>query len=113
MSRLKSQVVYNDLTGGLNNVNSIDTINSSTKKTESPDLCNVEFFKLGGIKSMEGNIQFGDKQDEAVIAGWEYTKDNDKYMVIGLADGSVKIYNNSTDEFLLNYLRMGFGKLLS
>lgn len=103
MSRLKSQVVYNDLTGGLNNVNSIDTINSSTRKTESPDLCNVEFFKLGGIKSMEGNIQFGDKQDEAVIAGWEYTKDNDKYMIIGLADGSVKIYNDSTDEFDLIY----------
>ena len=103
MSRLKSQVVYDDLTGGLNNVNSIDTINSSTKKTETPDIVNVEFFKLGGIKSMEGNIQFGNKQDKPVIAGWEYTKDNNKYMVIGLSDGKVKIYNDSTDTFDLIY----------
>ena len=103
MSRLKSQVVYNDLTGGLNNVNSIDTINSSTKKTETPDMVNVEFFKLGGIKSMEGNIPFGDKQDYPVISGWEYTKDNNKYMVIGLSNGDVKIYNDSTDVFDLIY----------
>jgi len=99
MSRLKSQIVFCDLTGGLNNVNSIDTINASPKKTESPDLCNVEFFKLGGIKSMEGNTLVGDKQDHSVIAGWEYSKGNNKYMMIGLSNGEVKIYNPADDVF--------------
>ena len=99
MSRLKSQVVFNDLTGGLNNVNSIDTINMSTKRTETPDICNIEFFKLGGIKSMEGNTQFGDKQSYKVIGGWEYSKNNNKYMIIGLSNGEVKIYNDVSDTF--------------
>jgi hypothetical protein len=52
---------------------------------------------------MEGNILFGDKQDSAVISGWEYTKDNNKYMIIGLANGKVKIYNEATDVFDLIY----------
>ena len=99
MSRIKSQLSYYDLTGGLNNVSTPDTLNSSTKKTETPDILNVEFFKLGGIKSMEGNTPIGDKQDDAVIGGWEYTKGNNKYMLIALANGSVRILNDATEEF--------------
>ena len=84
MTRIKSQISYYDLTGGLNNVNTMDTLNSSPKRTETPDIVNVEFFKLGGIKSMEGNVQIGDTQSSAVIGGWEYTKNNNKYMIIAL-----------------------------
>lgn len=99
MVRLSSKISYNNLTGGLNNVNGPETINSTPKRTESPDIVNVEYFKLGGIKTMEGNEQFGNKQDASVIAGWEYTKNNSKYMLIGLTTGEVKLFNNITDEF--------------
>lgn len=99
MVRLRSQLVYNDLTGGLNTVNSIETINSTTNRTETPDSVNIEHFKLGGIKSMEGNIQIGSDQSSSVIAGWEYTKGDNKYMIIGLANGSVKILNDVTSDF--------------
>lgn len=53
---------YKNLTGGLNVENDIGTINQTTKKTESPDMMNVEYYGLGGIKTMEGNIQYGDVQ---------------------------------------------------
>lgn len=103
MSKIKSQISYYDLTGGLNNVNTPDTLNSTPKKTESPDMVNVEFLKLGGIKSMEGNTQFGDTQEYSVIGGWEYSKNNNKYMVIALSNGELRIYNTSTEEFDLIY----------
>ena len=94
MSKIRSQISYYDLTGGLNNVNTMDTLNSSTKKTESPDMVNVEFFKLGGIKSMEGNIAIGDQQNSSVVGGWEYTKKNNKYMIIALQNGEVKRFGD-------------------
>ena len=103
MSKIKSQISYYDLTGGLNNVNTPDTLNSTPKKTESPDMVNVEFLKLGGIKSMEGNTQFGDTQEHSVIGGWEYSQNNDRYMVIALSNGELRIYNSSTEEFDLIY----------
>ena len=99
MSRIRSQISYYDLTGGLNNVSTPDALNSTTKKTESPDMVNVEFFKLGGIKSMEGNIQFGDTQSSPVIGGWEYVQNNNKYMIIALYTGEIKIYNAATETF--------------
>ena len=99
MSRIKSQISYYDLTGGLNNVNTPDTLNSSPKKTETPDILNVEFFKLGGIKSMEGNTAIGDQQESAVVGGWEYAKGNNKYMVIALRNGSIRLFNEVTEEF--------------
>lgn len=99
MSRISSQIVYNDLTGGINNVDSKDNFNMSTKKTQTPDMLNVEYFKLGGIKSMEGNVVIGDKQDAEVIGGWEYTKGNNRYMMIGLSNGKVKEYNPVTSTF--------------
>ena len=99
MSRIRSQISYYDLTGGLNNVSTPDTLNSSPKKTESPDMVNVEFLKLGGIKSMEGNIPIGDQQTAEVVGGWEYTKGNNKYMMIALKTGEVKRYDESTSTF--------------
>ena len=99
MSKIRPQISYYDLTGGLNNVSTPDALNSTPKKTESPDMVNVEFFQLGGIKSMEGNIQFGDTQGSTIVGGWEYTQNNNKYMIIALQNGSIRIYNSATEEF--------------
>lgn len=99
MSKLSKQLSYYDLTGGINNVDTIERFNSSVRKTETPDMINVEYYKLGGIKSMDGNTQIGDKQDSAVVGGWEYTKGNTRYIVIALRTGELKIYNTVTDVF--------------
>ena len=99
MSRLARKIMFSDLTGGLNNVDTKENINATTKKTESPDMVNVEYFKLGGIKTMAGNTLFGDVQPKAVIGGWEYTKNDNRYMIIGLSDGTVKVYNPVTETF--------------
>ena len=103
MSRLKSQIVYSDLTGGINNVDTKENINSTPRKTQTPDMVNVEYFQLGGIKTMDGNVVIGDKQQHPVIGGWEYTKGNNRYMLIGLKNGQVKIYNPATELFDLIY----------
>ena len=103
MSRISSQIIFGDLTGGINNVDNKETINASTKKTQTPDMVNIEYFKLGGIKTMEGNVLIGNKQDHKVVGGWEYTKGNRRYMVIGLSNGDVKIYNPASEEFDLIY----------
>lgn len=103
MSKISRQISFYDLTGGINNVDTMERFNSSPKKTESPDMVNVEYYKLGGIKSMEGNIQIGSDQDSAIVGGWEYTKQNTRYMVIALYTGELKIYDASTDEFVQIY----------
>ena len=103
MSRIRSQISYYDLTGGLNNVSTPDTLNSSPKKTESPDMVNVEFLKLGGIKSMNGNIQIGDTQTNAIVGGWEYSKGNNKYMIIALKSGAIKRLDQITETFVEIY----------
>lgn len=99
MSRIRSQINYYDLTGGLNNVSTPDTLNSTPKKTETPDIVNIEFFKLGGIKSMEGNTAFGDQLDSAVVGGWEYSRGDKKYMIIATYSGCLYMYNEGTDKF--------------
>jgi len=98
---------YENFTGGLNNVSSIGTINQSPKRTESPDMANVEYFKLGGLKSMEGNIQIGDTQESSVIGGWEYTKGNNKYLLTVNEDGELRILNTITNTFDLIYTFAG------
>lgn len=103
MSRIKSQLVFSDLTGGINNVDTKENLNSTPKKTQTPDMVNVEYFQLGGIKTMDGNVAIGDKQPSPVIGGWEYTKGNNRYMIIGLKNGQVKIYNPATEKFDLIY----------
>lgn len=97
MSRLSSQLRFNDLTGGINNVYDKEMINSSTKRTETPDMVNVEYFQLGGIKTMGGNtIVGGNKsiQKASIVGGWEYTKNSKKYMIIGLSNGEIRRYND-------------------
>lgn len=106
MGRVHSQITFSDLTGGINNVDSKDVINSSPKKTQTPEMVNVEYFKLGGIKSMEGNQLINPDftpLDGAVIGGWEYVKGRNRYMVIGLDNGKVMIYDNANEEFKLIY----------
>ena len=96
MSRLSSQLRFNDLTGGINNVYDKEMINSSTRKTETPDMVNVEYFQLGGIKTMGGNTLVGGNksiQKASIVGGWEYTKNSKKYMIIGLSNGEVRRYN--------------------
>ena len=79
---IRHSISYEDLTGGLNNVDTINRINSSTRRTESPDMVNIEYFELGGIKSMEGNTQIGDTQSSKIVGGFEYKKGNDLYLII-------------------------------
>lgn len=94
---------YENFTGGLNTVSSIGTINQTPRRTESPDMVNMEYYKLGGLKSMEGNTQFGDTQSAKVTSGFDYRKGNDRIMVITLDDGSVKIYDDITETFSTIY----------
>ena len=102
-------IEYRNFTGGLNNVSSIGTINQTPNGTESPDLLNIEYFKLGGIKSMDGNYQIGDTQvDEdsnpiSIIGGWEYIQNGTRYMIIATSDNNVKIYNSTTNVFDIIY----------
>lgn len=103
MVRISSKITYNDLTGGINNVNSIETINATPRRTETPEMVNIEYFKLGGIKTMEGNIQVGDTQPSPVVGGWEYTKNNSRYMMIALKSGEVKVLDSVTEAFKLVY----------
>lgn len=98
------RVRYENLTGGINNVSSIGTINQSPNKTETPEAYNVEYFGLGGIMSQKGNVQYGDTQTVGSVAdpvscGQEYKKNNIRYMVITTKSGAVKVYNASTEEF--------------
>lgn len=95
----RRQITYSDLTGGINNVDTKERLNSTPRKTETPDMVNVEYFGLGGIKSMEGNMQIGNKQTSSIVGGWEYVKGNDRHMMIATKDGGIKRYNNTTEKF--------------
>lgn len=98
----KSLSFYN-LTGGLNTVQDLATINSTGNRTESPDMMNIEYYKLGGIQTMKGNTLIGeciteDTQTEwkDVKLGYEYTIGNQSYMVCVNAQGEVFEYNPTT-----------------
>lgn len=95
----KRQITYSDLTGGINNVDTKETLNSSPRKTETPDMVNVEYFGLGGIQTMKGNTQVGNTQTNPVVGGHEYTKGNKRYMMIATLNGEVKIYNEATNSY--------------
>lgn len=95
-----SNISYYNLTGGLNTVQGIGTINQTPKRTESPDMQNVEYHKLGGIQSMLGNKLFGNSDfGSRVTLGYEYVYLNNKYMIICTADGKVRIYNPVSGQF--------------
>jgi len=67
---LGRRIRYDNLTGGLNTVSSLGTINQSPNRTETPDCQNVEYFLLGGIKSMEGNTKIGDTLPARELLLW-------------------------------------------
>lgn len=92
-------VKYYNLTGGLNTVQGIGTINQSNKRTESPDMKNVEYYKLGGLKSMEGNTQFANTLPSQISLGFEYVYGNHKYMVVTTVDGTLYIYDKISNTF--------------
>lgn len=92
-------VKYYNLTGGLNTVQGIGTINQSNKRTESPDMKNVEYYKLGGLKSMKGNTQFANTLPSQISLGFEYVYGNHKYMVVTTVDGTLYIYDKITNTF--------------
>lgn len=92
-------VKYYNLTGGLNTVQGIGTINQSNKRTESPDMKNVEYYKLGGLKSMKGNTQFANTLPSQISLGFEYVYGNNKYMVVTTVDGTLYVYDKITNTF--------------
>lgn len=99
-----ANVKYYNLVGGLNTVQGIGTINQSPKKTESPDMQNVEYHLLGGIQSMLGNKLFSNSNfDSKITLGYEYIYQSDKYMIVTTANGGVYIYNPASGGFDLIY----------
>lgn len=99
-----ANVKYYNLVGGLNTVQGIGTINQSPKKTESPDMQNVEYHLLGGIQSMLGNKLFGNSNfDSKITLGYEYIYQSDNYMIVTTAKGGVYIYNPASGGFDLIY----------
>lgn len=104
-------VKYYNLTGGLNTTQGIGTINQSPRRTESPDMQNVEYYKLGGVKSMEGNKQFSDTifldsdgNPCTITLGHEYIYKSNKYLLVctysqKAGESKLFIYNNLTNKF--------------
>lgn len=96
-------IKYYNLTGGLNTVQGLGTINQSPKRTESPDMMNIEYYKLGGIQSMEGNQQFANVLPSSITLGYEYIYQNTKYMIICTSDGTIYRYDKPSGEFVQIY----------
>ena len=94
-------VSYFNLTGGLNTIQGLGTINQSNKRTESPDMKNVEYYKLGGLISMNGNTQFANTLDAPISLGYEYIYGNNKYMVVITTNSEVFIYDKVSGNFKL------------
>lgn len=96
---------YFNLTGGLNTVQTMVSINSTTNRTESPDMYNVEYYMLSGLRTMNGNIEIGNNsfqeapETRAITFGYEYLKGNERYMIVTTAGGNVYEYNTSLDSF--------------
>lgn len=94
---------YFNLTGGLNTVQTMATINSSTNRTESPDMVNVEYFKLSGIRTMNGNVGLNSSSpigESPIRFGYEYVKGNNRYMIVA-DEVNLYEYNPLTDSFSL------------
>ena len=105
----KTLSFYN-LTGGLNTVQDLATINSTPNRTESPDMMNIEYYKLGGIQTMKGNKLFGDidafnsgsigADVRDIVCGIEYITGNNSYMIVVNRNGDIFRYNKSTKKFV-------------
>lgn len=96
-------VRYYDLTGGLNTSQGFGTVNSGTRGTDCIDTFNVEYYKLSGLKSMEGNKQFGNTLPAQISLGHEYRQGANKYCIVTTTDGKVYEYNKVTNEFDIIY----------
>lgn len=94
-------ISYFNLTGGLNTIQGLGTINQTNKRTESPDMKNVEYYKLGGLITMNGNTQFGDTFDSPISLGYEYIYGNNKYMIVITTNSEVFIYDKVSGSFKL------------
>lgn len=91
---------FYNLTGGLNIAQDLGNINSTPNRTESPDMMNMEYYKLGGIQVMKGNTQLGQTIfGQAITCGYEYTVGNKSYMIITTEQDNVYEYNNLTKTF--------------
>lgn len=92
---------YFNLTGGLNTVQTMATINSSTNRTESPDMVNIEYFKLSGIRTMNGNVGLNSSSsigNSPIRFGYEYVKGNSRYLIVA-DERNLYEYNSLTDSF--------------
>lgn len=87
---------FYNLTGGLNTVQDLATINSTPNRTETPDMYNIEYYKLGGIQSMRGNIPYGQKLNGSITCGYEYLKDDNIYNVITTSENKLYRYSFET-----------------
>ena len=94
---------YYNLTGGLNTSCGLGTINQSTNRTESPEMVNVEYYKLSGLQTMAGNTQFGSTLDSKVTVGYEYILQDESYMIVCTSNGGVYEYNKLSTDFKLIY----------
>ena len=88
-----------NLTGGLNTEQGLYTINSTENRTETPDMKNIEYYKLSGLKVQPGNILLGNLDSHTVIGGYEYHKGNDYYLVVGTNMGDIYLYNEDYKKF--------------
>ena len=107
----KSLSFYN-LTGGLNTVQTMATINSTPNRTESPEMVNVEYFKLGGLRTMNGNVGLNKDSNgvtqplnnttinQQIYFGYEYVKGNARYMIVADRQNLYE-YNPTEDNFTL------------
>ena len=94
---------YYNLTGGLNTSCGLGTINQSTNRTESPEMVNVEYYKLSGLQTMAGNTQFGSTLDSKVTVGYEYILQDESYMIVCTSNGGVYEYDKLSTDFNLIY----------
>lgn len=96
---------YYNLTGGLNTIQGLGTINQTPNKTEATEMTNVEFYQYSGLTTMQGNTLFGNQLlndsglPDRVILGYEYIYGNERYLLIGTKSGKVYEYNPKTDVY--------------
>ena len=94
---------YYNLTGGLNTSYGLGTINQGTNRTESPEMVNVEYYKLSGLQTMAGNTQFGSTLDSKITVGYEYILEDDSYMIVCTSNGGVYEYNKLSTDYVKIY----------
>lgn len=100
---MSGNIKYYNLTGGLNTVQGLGTINQSNRRTESPDMQNVEYYKLGGLRSMEGNVQFANTLPAQITLGYECIRYSEAIMIVTTIDGIAYKYDKLSNSFIPIY----------